>query len=307
MVLGLLAMTLGVRPLLLAPEARRRGAAWVLVTVALAAAALVVEREGWRRQIRQDRVEAAGRGDAAAVQAAIDDAVDEATRVRMLREAATYWNGAKPQVVELLLRAGTNPNARDGNGDSPWQGVVGNWIPDPGRGAIIRLFLAHGADPNASWDGQTPASIAWAKGDAELLGQLRGAGARDADTHEARFRSLVDAVRSGDLAKVRALREAGVPWTHGGSGGMDASIAAGEEGRTEVLGLFTSTPGYSCAATDAALLAAARHAHQETIDFLFTTCLTLRGVDAATDAAEEAGHVEIGRLLRARPRKWTYP
>jgi hypothetical protein len=59
MVLGLLALTLGVRPLLVAPEARRRGASWVVVMVALVAAALVVEREGGRRQIRQDRLEAA--------------------------------------------------------------------------------------------------------------------------------------------------------------------------------------------------------------------------------------------------------
>ena len=81
-------------------------------------------------------------------------------------------------------------------------------------------------------------------------------------------------------------------------------IAAGEEGRTEVLRLFTSGQSYQCSHADAALLAAARRAHQETVVFLLTTCLTWQGVDAATDAAEKAGHMEIGRLLRARPREY---
>jgi hypothetical protein len=292
-------MVLGVSRLIAARAGWLRVVPWVIVMASLVTVAVTAERESRRRQAYEDILRAGTEGDLDAVQAALDSGLADTTRRRMLADAIRPW-GPQPRVAELLLRAGVSPHGTDERGRSLWREVAFTRNID-----LVRPFLAHGADPNASWEGTTPASLAWSFGDTELLALLRSAGARDADAHEAAFQSVVQAARAGDVERVRALIEAGVKWARMGPDGNGAVVSAAEEGHGEVVALLLAKSGRDASAQPAdALIAAAGRGHEDVVlqvlDAYTWERFAARRAEDAADAAEEAGHADIARLIRSR-------
>jgi hypothetical protein len=80
-------------------------------------------------------------------------------------------NGKHPQIVQLLLEHGANPNARNNKCQTPLhlvsssESVASAW-----RFEVARILLAHGADVYPKDDeGRTPMQVALAKGHVELV------------------------------------------------------------------------------------------------------------------------------------------
>lgn len=98
------------------------------------------------------------------------------------------------ETAALLLAAGAEPDARNGDGDTPLHGAT-----ESGSVEIIRSLLERGADVNApSGRGTSVLSMAAMQGHAEACRMLLGAGARrPADLFER-------AVQGGDVETVKA-------------------------------------------------------------------------------------------------------
>ena len=83
-------------------------------------------------------------------------------------------------LVELLLKAGANANLQDDTGFTPL-----NTAAEHGHIEVMRLLLAHGADPNlacpsdqaSTVNGQAPIHSAAIRGDVEMLRLLVDKGA----------------------------------------------------------------------------------------------------------------------------------
>lgn len=79
-----------------------------------------------------------------------------------------------PELVELLLKKGANPNGRNTEGMSPLMSA----ILDGDKAEIVRQLLAHGADPNGeASDSMTPLLLASGQGLSEDVRSLLQAGA----------------------------------------------------------------------------------------------------------------------------------
>lgn len=76
----------------------------------------------------------------------------------------------KTPIVEVLLRAGATTDARDAFGNTPlWRVVM---APKPDL-ALLRLLLAHGADPDAANEAKvSPRLLAQRMGKAEVLAEF---------------------------------------------------------------------------------------------------------------------------------------
>jgi len=90
----------------------------------------------------------------------------------VLSDAAIYGDA---QTTSLALEEGINPNSRSGPGYTPLiLAAKRNQL------AIVKLLLAHGADPSLQDDsGQSALSAASRGGYADIVAALRAAGARD--------------------------------------------------------------------------------------------------------------------------------
>ena len=87
--------------------------------------------------------------------------------VQPLHSAAA---GRHAAVVDVLLRAGADPNARQHGGWTPLQAAAAH-----GDEATVDLLLAAGADPSATnEDGRSPVDLADAAGHADLAARLAG-------------------------------------------------------------------------------------------------------------------------------------
>ena len=76
--------------------------------------------------------------------------------------------------VKLMLEKGADVNARDYRGYTPLMQAAQYDRDSP---AVVRTLLAHGANVNATAEGQTPVSMAARRGDTELARLLREAAA----------------------------------------------------------------------------------------------------------------------------------
>ncbi len=74
------------------------------------------------------------------------------------------------EVARLLLRHGADPNAQDKNGETPLHVAASE-----GHVDVVRLLLEHGADPSIrNRDGKTPLDIARARGHREVVSLIEG-------------------------------------------------------------------------------------------------------------------------------------
>jgi ankyrin repeat protein len=109
-----------------------------------------------------DLVKAAGAGDVAKVRSLLDQGVDpNAASSGMGRSALAYAAFYKrAEVMEVLLAAGADPNARSKLGQTALHEVLN--APGPSRKLeMVKLLLAHGADVNAKDNiGMTPLALA---------------------------------------------------------------------------------------------------------------------------------------------------
>jgi ankyrin repeat protein len=100
-----------------------------------------------------------------------DIASDNAFRVTPLHSACAVSNH---EIVELLLRAGADVNAKQMSGVTPLHSAAHN-----GQTQLAKLLIDKGADVNAEMDnGQTPLAKAVEKDHHETAQLLRAAGAR---------------------------------------------------------------------------------------------------------------------------------
>jgi ankyrin repeat protein len=77
------------------------------------------------------------------------------------------------EIVELLLEAGADPNARQERGFVPLHDAAAN-----GNVGLVDLLLKHGARPDAKTDdGKTAADMAVERGHQDLAAKLKNAAA----------------------------------------------------------------------------------------------------------------------------------
>ncbi len=105
-------------------------------------------------------------------------------------------------MVELLLKAGADPNAAQAEGETVLMTAARTGIP-----AAVKTLLAYGADVNAkeSWRGQTALMWAAAEGHAEALQALLEAGAQVNARSTAGWTALLFAAREGQIEAVKTL------------------------------------------------------------------------------------------------------
>ncbi len=110
---------------------------------------------------------------------------------------------AEPEVVQLLLDAGADPDARNRDGETP---LI--WAARGGRGDVVTLLLNRGADLEVRGGQQGWTALSWAEtsGHTEVAELLRNHGASEATEAN---RRLAEAVRRGQLEETRAALDAG--------------------------------------------------------------------------------------------------
>ena len=131
-------------------------------------------------------------------------------------------NGSAP-MIELLLKAGADPNSTDSHGTTPLMSAAASGSTD-----AIKVFLSHGADVNAketTW-GQTALMFAASLNRAEAITLLIAHGADPKAT--AKVASLGDYKIPGDKDSVRESAPAAM-------GGMTALHYAAREGHMEAM------------------------------------------------------------------------
>jgi ankyrin repeat protein len=205
-------------------------------------------------------VEAAKRGDAAAVRTLVRQRAD-VNAAAVDGTTALHWAAHRGdvEVVDLLVGAGGNLNAKNRYGATPLLLACVNDV-----GAIVDRLLGAGADPNAAMpvEGDTPLMTAARTGNVPILkallahganvhaaertkgqtalmwaaaenhvGAVRtlldaGADLRARSTGEGAFTPLLFAVRSGSLDTARLLLESGADPDDELSGGMSALVLA---------------------------------------------------------------------------------
>ena len=121
-----------------------------------------------------------------------------------LSRACTNGSAA---LVELLLKAGANPNTRIATGETPLMTCASS-----GNADAVRLLIARGADVNAKEPSQNQDALMWAAAGAssDVVRLLVEAGANPQAHTKKGFTALHFAAREGDIDSVRQLLAAGV-------------------------------------------------------------------------------------------------
>jgi len=215
-------------------------------------------------------VDAAKRGDAAAVRALLE-AKGDSNSAELDGTTALHWavRRADRATVDLLLKAGANASAANRYGITPLYLACAN-----GDSAIVTRLLDSGADPNAMLaDGETLLMTAARTGSVPVLKALLARGAnvrarekrkgqdalmwaaaannaaavtalveagadRDGRSGGGSFTPFLFAVRAGHLNATRALLDAGVDVNQGLSDGTSALVLAVINAHYEMAGLL---------------------------------------------------------------------
>jgi ankyrin repeat protein len=206
----------------------------------VAIAALLVCACGVSLGAQSALMDAIKAGDAAGVRSLIDERVD-VNAAHSDGTTALHWavDLDRPEVVQMLIRAGANVKVANRYGATPlWLASVngnaktitmlleagaeaGSANADgetplmvaarTGKTDAVNLLLARGADPNLKegWRGQTALMWAAAEGHAPVIETLVARGADVKARSNAGFTALLFAAREGRMAAVQTLLEAG--------------------------------------------------------------------------------------------------
>jgi hypothetical protein len=165
----------------------------------------------------------------------LDHTTDVAGVARMALAAPISTNYLEG--VRLLLAAGADPRRYVGD-DAPPSPVVYAAVRSACGPELVDLLLAHGADPDAPGpDGRSPYALATGKGRTEIAALLRRRGATDDTTDVDRFLSAC--LRADDADVRRQLtHDPGLPGRLTGSQQAAAIVQAAEAGNTAAVGLM---------------------------------------------------------------------
>ncbi len=178
-------------------------------------------------------VNAAKRGDAAAVRALIQQRAD-VNAAEPDGTTALHWAVQRDNVdvVDLLMKAGANPNASNRYGVTPLSVASMN-----GNAAIIQRLIAAGADPNAiSTDGETPLMTAARTGKVDAVKVLLASGGNVNATEKSRGQTaLMWAAAENHAATVGALIAAGADISMRSNGGFTPLLFAVRAGAIDTV------------------------------------------------------------------------
>jgi len=136
--------------------------------------------------------------------------------------------------IKELLEKGTDPNIRDGDGNTPL-----HFAASRGCAEVARLLLGHGADPNAqAKDGETPLHLAAFWGRVDVVRFLLERGADLNAKNEGGDTPLHYAAYEGHVDVVRLLLEHGADPSIRNRDGKTPLDLAKERGHREVVSLI---------------------------------------------------------------------
>ena len=148
-------------------------------------------------------------------------------RFRMTPLSQACTNGSA-EFVDLLLKAGANPNTPIGTGETPLMTCA-----RAGSADAVRMLLVHGANVNAKEPNQNQTALMWAAAQQhpKVLQILIEAGA-DLQAHtKSGFTALHFAARVGDMESTRTLLDAGVDVNIKSQPDPESGPGQGREGR----------------------------------------------------------------------------
>jgi hypothetical protein len=136
--------------------------------------------------------------------------------------------------IKKLLEEGTDPNIRDGDGNTPL-----HFAASKGCAEVTRLLLRHGADPNAQdKNGETPLHVAAFWGHVDVARLLLEHGANPNTKDKYGWTPLHSAARRGHVEVVKLLLEHGADPTVKDKDGKIPLDLAREKGYDEVVSLI---------------------------------------------------------------------
>jgi hypothetical protein len=139
--------------------------------------------------------------------------------------------------IKKLLEEGTDPNIRDGDGNTPL-----HFAASKGCAEVARLLLKHGADPNAQdKSGETPLHLAASEGRVDVVRLLLERGADPNAKNEGGETPLHYAAYKGHFDVVRLLLERGADPTvknKDGATPLDIARARGNDGVVSLIEEF---------------------------------------------------------------------
>ena len=252
-------------------------------------------------------LDAAGRGDAAAVQAALEALriarIDIGTRINQAYEHGVTplmlaCRATAPDAVQLLLGAGADASLATRSGCTALAVAA-----EEGSLPIVEALLAAGAPPDATdASGKSALINASLAGHAATVRRLAAARADVGRAYQDGWTALLRAAQANHLATVHALLEAGAQVMQRNDKGTTAIYIAGQEGHARVVDALL------CAGADvdyripdgrSGLSQAAKNGHLETVRIFVERGASQEACRFALMFATRERHDEVSALLCA--------
>ena len=252
-------------------------------------------------------LDAAGLGDAAAVQAALEALrvarIDVGTRINQAYEHGVTplmlaCRAAAPEAVRLLLGAGADASLASRSGCTALTVAA-----EEGSLPIVEALLAAGAPPDATdASGKSALINASLAGHAATVTRLAAARADAGRAYQDGWTALLRAAQANHLATVGALLEAGAHVMQRNDKGTTAIYIAGQEGHARVVeALLRAGADVDSVIPDgrSGLSQAAKNGHLETVRIFIERGASQEACRFALMFATRNGHGEVSALLRA--------